>query len=106
VLIFEQPRPYFYVPLVAGQESMRVVQVRTTVPPETLVTRLEREIHAIDPDMPIADLQTMRASLGGAMGFMMYRLGAWQAVTLGLLGLALALRRAMRVDPVTALRHE
>jgi ABC-type antimicrobial peptide transport system permease subunit len=41
--------------------------------------------------MPIADLQTMQASLSGAMGFLMFRLGAYQAAALGGLGLLLAI---------------
>ena len=90
MLIFEQPQPYFYVPMKPTQ-TMRVIQLRTRVPPATLGARLEREIHALDPDMPIADLQTMASSLSGAMGFLMYRLGAYQAGALGLIGLALAI---------------
>jgi predicted permease len=91
VLIFEEPRPYLYVPVDQSTDSMRVLQLRTTVPPASLGPRLEREIHALDPDVPIADLQTMEASLSGAMGFLLYRLGAYQATAMGALGLALAM---------------
>ena len=45
-------------------------------------------LRPLDPDVPIADLQTMEASLSGAMGFLLYRLGAYQAMAMGLLGLA------------------
>ena len=91
VIIFEQPRPYFYVPIEQREQSMRVLQLRSSVPPASLAPRLDREIHALDPDMPIADLQTMQASLSGAMGFLMYRLGSYQAAALGGLGLLLAI---------------
>jgi predicted permease len=91
VLIFEEPRPYLYVPVDQSTDSMRVLQLRTAVPPASVAPRLEREIHALDPDMPIADLQTMQASLSGAMGFLLYRLGAYQATAMGVLGLALAM---------------
>jgi putative ABC transport system permease protein len=91
VLIFEEARPYLYVPIEQSTDSMRVLQLRTGVPPASLASRLEREIHALDPDVPIADLQTMEASLSGAMGFLLYRLGAYQATAMGVLGLALAM---------------
>jgi predicted permease len=91
VLIFEQPRPYFYVPIEQRDQSMRVLQLRSSVPPASLAPRLDREIHALDPDMPVADLQTLQASLSGAMGFLMYRLGSYQAAALGGLGLLLAI---------------
>jgi len=67
-----------------------VLQLRCAVPPMTLASRLEREVRALEPDMPLADLQPMTASLNGAMGFLMLRLGAYQAGALGLLGLVLA----------------
>jgi ABC-type antimicrobial peptide transport system permease subunit len=117
---------------------------------------VEREIQALDPEMPISDLRTMRQSLAGALGFFVFRLGAYESGAMGLLGLTLAVvrvygvvsyaasqrtreigicmalgadpltftgvtlllaaialwacyvpaRRAMRVDPMVALRHE
>jgi predicted lysophospholipase L1 biosynthesis ABC-type transport system permease subunit len=90
VLMFESPRPYFYVPTAQHFQSMNVFQLRANVPPATLMARLEREVHSLEPDMPMSDLQPMSAGLSGAMGFLMYRLGAYQAGAMGLLGLALA----------------
>jgi predicted permease len=90
VLIFEQPRPYFYTPIEQSSPSMRVVQLRTAAP-ATLASRLEREIRSLDPDLPIADLQTMQESLSGAMGLLMYRLAAYQGCALGLIGLVLSI---------------
>ena len=60
------------------------------LPPEELSARVEREIHSLDPDMPITDLQTMRRALGGLGGFLLFRMGASQAAAMGLLGLILA----------------
>src|SRR5260370_8885460 len=59
-------------------------------PPETLRVLLQREIQALDTEMPVADLQTMRQSLAGGAGFMMFRVGAIQAGAMGILGLVLA----------------
>src|SRR5262249_19088879 len=43
------------------------------------------------PDMPIADLRTMRQSLAGIFGYLIFRVSAIQAAGLGLIGLALAI---------------
>jgi predicted permease len=90
MVVFESPLPYFYLPLEQRFFYMRVLQLRTTAPPESLRTRVEQEIRRLDPDIPISDLQTMDQSLQGFMGFMMFRMGAQQAGALGLLGLVLA----------------
>jgi macrolide transport system ATP-binding/permease protein len=89
--IFEQPLSHFYVPVEQTNVSMRVLQIRSATPPALLSTRVEREIHAIDPDIEISDLQTMARSLAGAQGFLVFRIGAFQAGGMGLLGLVLAL---------------
>jgi putative ABC transport system permease protein len=56
-----------------------------------LVPRLEREIADLAPDLPIADLRTVRRSLNGIFGYFIFELGAIQAAGMGILGLALAL---------------
>jgi len=88
--IFGDPMPYFYVPFAQNFTSMRVLQIRSSVRPESLMTPVEREIRALDPGMPISDLRTMRQSLAGANGFMIFRLGASLAGAMGIVGLTLA----------------
>ncbi len=90
LVIFEQPLPYFYLPLAQNFSAMRVLQVRTTGAPESLRGRVEREIRALEPDLPVADFQTMNESLSGFFGFRMFQMGAQQAGSMGLLGLILA----------------
>ncbi|SPE31030.1 putative Permease [Candidatus Sulfopaludibacter sp. SbA3] len=90
VVVFESPLSYFYLPLEQRFFYMRVLQLRTKVPPDSLRTRLEQEIQRLNPDIPISDLQTMEQSLQGFMGFAMFRMGAQQAGAMGLLGLILA----------------
>jgi putative ABC transport system permease protein len=51
---------------------------------------LQSELQSVDPDVPLADLQTFRQSLGGAFGSMIFRVGAVQSAATGLLGLVLA----------------
>jgi predicted permease len=90
LVIFESPMPYFYVPVAQNFRSMQVLQVHTAQPPEALRTRVQQEIQALDPDLPLADFQTMTESLNGFMGFHMFQMGAQQAAAMGLLGLILA----------------
>jgi len=90
LVVFEQPLSFFYLPLEQRFFYLRVLQVRTAVRPEQLRGRVEAEIHRLDGDIPISDLQTMDESLQGFMGFMMFRMGAQQAGAMGLLGLILA----------------
>jgi putative ABC transport system permease protein len=87
---FEPALPYFYVPLAQRYSSRRALQIRCSVPPESLASQVERVVQALDPEMPISDLRTMRQSLAGALGFFVFRLGAYEAGAMGMLGLALA----------------
>jgi len=60
------------------------------VPPETLITAVETEIRALDPNMPISNLETMQQSMAGPNGYFVFRVGAILAAVMGLLGLTLA----------------
>ena len=60
------------------------------MPPEEMRARLEREVAALEPELPIADLRSLDELVGGNIGFVLFRVGAWQATSMGLLGLALA----------------
>jgi predicted permease len=90
VVVFEAPRPYVYLPVVRDM-SIRTVIVRAAGDPGALAGRLEREIKALAPDMPIVDLRTMAQALVGIFGFLIFRMGALQAGGMGLLGLILAI---------------
>jgi predicted permease len=90
VVVFEGPRPYVYLPVVRDM-SIRTVIVRAAGDPAALAGRLEREIKALAPDMPIVDLRTMAQALVGIFGFLIFRMGALQAGGMGLLGLILAI---------------
>jgi predicted permease len=90
VLIFEQPKPFFYLPLERDM-SLRTLHVRALGPPAALAPLIEREIKAMEPELPIADLQAMRQTLAGIFGFLIFRVGPIQAGGMGILGLLLAL---------------
>jgi predicted permease len=89
--LFEDPQPYFYLPIARHYVGLRVLQVRTAVSPETLAPAVERTIHGLEPSLPLYDVQTMSRALGGGPGLFVVRAGAATAATLGLVGLALAI---------------
>ena len=90
VVVFEKTRPFVFLPL-ERDAKLRTLHVRTKGDPALLAPRLEREIAALAPDLPIADLRTMRATLTGIFGYFLFEVGAVQAAGMGLLGVALAL---------------
>jgi macrolide transport system ATP-binding/permease protein len=87
--LFETSKPYFYEPLAQNYIPILTLQVRSLLPPATLDREVEQQIHYLAPGLPIFDVQTMRQALDGS-GFYTFRLGAYMAAALGLLGLILA----------------
>jgi putative ABC transport system permease protein len=89
-VIFEDPTAFFYVPLAQNFVSMQTLQVRTLVPPESIVAPARNEIHQLAPDLPIIDAVTMQKVLEGTNGTQLFRFGAYLAAAIGGLGLFLA----------------
>jgi predicted permease len=83
-------KPYFFVPLAQNFSAYRTLQVRSSVPPESMVAQMQNEVRALDANMPVSDVQTMRQSLAGGNGFFIFQVGAILAASMGLLGLTLA----------------
>ena len=88
--ILEPPTPYFYVPQAQEYRSSHVLQVRTSVPPESLVTPVERQIRGLDPNLPVFDVMAMDRTLAGVNGFFLFRVGAVFAGVLGALAFLIA----------------
>jgi predicted permease len=86
----EDPEPYFYLPLAQEFDAERILQIRSSLPPESLIPEVRRQILALDANAPIEDIQTMDESLGGTLGYFLFRLGASLSAAMGLLGLLLA----------------
>ena len=89
--LFGDPSAAFYVPAAQDYKSLRALQLRTYGDPMALAALVRREIHAIDPDLPVFDVTTMEQTVQGPNGFFLVRMGAVFGGALGLLGLALAL---------------
>ncbi len=83
--------PYFYVPLAQHPSSLRTLQVRSSVPPESLIPAVEEKIRELAPDLPILDARSMRQVVRGLAGLFLFRLGASLAAAMGTLGLLLAI---------------
>jgi putative ABC transport system permease protein len=49
-----------------------------------------KEIAALDHDMPVAEVKTMRQVIDGGFGFLLFKTGALQATALGIIGVILA----------------
>jgi hypothetical protein len=90
IAVFEDPLPHVYFAIRQHHFYLRVVYVRSSAPPESLKMLMEREIHALDADMPIADARPLRDIIEGGVGFVLFHLGSLQAGAMGLLGLILA----------------
>jgi len=88
--VFETPMPYFFVPQAQNPSRLRSILVRSSMPADEMKLRIEREVIALEPELPVADLQPLDDLIAGNLGFVLFRVGAWQATVMGLLGLALA----------------
>jgi predicted permease len=87
--VFEQPLPHLYFVMRQTSTFLRVVHVRSSAPPELLGALVQREIAAIDPAVPVADVRTLTQVVEGGMGFLIFRVGTMQAAAMGALGLLL-----------------
>jgi putative ABC transport system permease protein len=83
-------QPYFYVPLAQNYHSGLSLQVRTAVPPESLIVGVQEEIRKLAPDLPVIDCRTMQQGIHGLSGLFVFRLAASLAAVMGILGLTLA----------------
>jgi predicted permease len=84
-------QPYFYLPLAQNFVSYRFLQLRTSVPPQSIVSTVEERIHKLAPDLPIDDIRTMQQLVQGIAGLFLFRLAATVAAVMGFLGLTLAI---------------
>jgi len=85
-----EPQPYIYLPLAQDFTAFLSLQVRTTVPPESLILAVQGQIRDLAPDLPIFNAATMYQGIHGLGGLFLFRLAASLAGVLGILGLTLA----------------
>ena len=90
MLMGEPPQSFFYLPLAQSYTSMRTLQIRSSVPPQSLLSDVQQQIRNLAPDLPVFDAETMEQALNGANGYFIYRFGATMAGVMGFVGLMLA----------------
>jgi predicted permease len=90
VFIGWDKKPYFFVPIAQNFSAFRTLQVRSSLPPESMIAQVQNEVRALDPNMPVSDVETMRHSLAGGNGYFIFQVGAILAAAMGFLGLTLA----------------
>ncbi len=88
--LLDAPDNFFYVPQTQKYESAHVLQLRTSVPPVSLVVPVEALVRNLDPNLPVYDVMTMDRAMAGANGYFLFQVGAAFAASLGALGLLLA----------------
>jgi predicted permease len=77
-----------YMPVAQNHETGMTLYVRASVPPASLVAGLRREIQAIEPNVPVPNIQTMTDTIGTSL--YVARMGAWLLAVFGGLALLLA----------------
>ncbi len=89
--LFEPPKPFFYLPFAQQYGAMRVLHVRTQAAPDDLAITIQKQIHALEPNLPVFNVMTLHESLDGANGFFLLKMAVLFAGSLGGLCLGLAI---------------
>jgi predicted permease len=85
-----QSQPYFYLPLEQNYSSFRSLLIRSSAPPESMMTPVQDVLRSLAPDLPLFDLRTSEEMVHGIEGLLFFRLAASLAAIMGALGLVLA----------------
>ncbi len=75
--------PYMYLPFAQQYHTPVTLQLRTSLPLETMNREIVGLIHSLAPAMPVFDVQTMTEALDTLGGLMLYEIGAGLAASLG-----------------------
>jgi predicted permease len=84
----ETPHPYIYQPLLQSYDPRMTLVVRTAGEPESVVTPVREQIRVLDPNLPIADVKTLREQVD--LSLFPSRVAAWTLGGFGVLALLLA----------------
>jgi putative ABC transport system permease protein len=88
----ETPRGTFYQPIMQADEDEMWLIVRSTMPAEQLTPALRRAVAEVDPNLPLANVTTLRAVVEGEVAqprFSMLMLSIFAAVALMLAAIGL-----------------
>jgi len=91
VMLSEEPRPFFYLPLIQHYSAPITLIVRSGSDPLGLVNPLTRVVNGLDPDLPVFNVKSMSAHVRDSpLGLMPLRVGAAMAGGQGVIGIFLA----------------
>jgi len=85
-------QPFFYVPYAQHSKgnSLMVFQLRADRDLLSFMPAVEKSVHALAPQLPVFQMQTMRQGLYTMNGLLLFQLAASLAAIMGALGLTLA----------------
>ena len=84
----EASLPVAYLPVGQNHESGMTLYVRASVLPSSLIASVRREIRELEPNLPVAGIETMTKTIGTSL--YAARMGAWLLAGFGGLALLLA----------------
>jgi len=84
----EEPKPFFYFPLLQDYEEPTTLIARTTNNPNAALATIRGEVFKLDPTMPFTEVKTMTEHL--SLSLFPLRIGASVVGSFGLLALLLA----------------
>ena len=90
LLIWEENRPIFYLPMEQMYPTPATLFIHSDVEPASLTATVRAEIAAVDPNIPLYDVKTMDRHLNDGSAFGIVALAALMVGTFGVVGLALA----------------
>jgi predicted permease len=106
LMLAEEPRPYFYLPLSQHYRSPMTLLVRGASEPEALLGPLQELLRSLDPDLPVYNVRTMERHIRESVfALMPLRIGATMAGVQGAIGLFLALMGLYAVVSYAATRR-
>jgi predicted permease len=88
--IFTQDAPFFFVPLAQRHNAIATLHMRAAMAPQSVARETISLIHSLEPAMPVFDVETMKTALETINGFLVFKIAAVLAASLGILGLLLA----------------
>jgi macrolide transport system ATP-binding/permease protein len=86
--INENPRPYVYLPFLQAARSSMILHARNSTGTRTLLDQARREVHKLDPDLPVLDAKTLSDQTSAALG--VFEIMARILLALGLAAMGLS----------------
>jgi hypothetical protein len=86
--INENPRPYVYLPFLQAARSSMILHARNSTGTRTLLDQARREVHKLDPDLPVLDAKTLSDQTSAALG--VFEITARILLALGLAAMGLS----------------